>query len=126
MASTNNETLADAHRIDRELLDRIHELELERLQLRRVPEDVLCDDECIRHDIPIANGERHIIEFKYLESQFHVMGGIFPSMNSVTGMHYKMVRPDRVHQNNAWAECEVKRDGVWVSMENLPLLSIAN
>ena len=129
MASSNNEILAEAHREEHEISEAMHQLELKRRALHRVPTNVLRDDECIRHDIHMVDGGRHVLEFKYHQGVFHVMGGIYPSLNSVTQMHYKMVRPDRVHQNNAWAGCEVRRhlvNDIWVSMENLPLLSLAN
>jgi len=39
-----------------------------------------------------------------------------------TKNNYKKYRPDRDYSNNAWKECQIYRDNIWISMRNLPKL----
>jgi len=137
VATTQREALAKAHREDREYIARLLQCKqkLQELQLleqkyeqkqrglRRVPSNVLRDGELIRHKI-LKCGD-HPIEFNYDKGKgFNVMGLRSDTLNKLTTTLYKLMRPDRGSTNNAWDECEVKRDGVWGSMEHLPLLPL--
>ena len=49
---------------------------------------------------------------------------IFKTPTQFAEKHYKMERKDRVHSANGWKECECKINGEWVSIYNLPRLSL--
>tara|TARA_B100000902_G_scaffold395362_1_gene453784 strand:+ start:1356 stop:1628 length:273 start_codon:yes stop_codon:yes gene_type:complete len=43
-------------------------------------------------------------------------------LNRFTVSNYKKYRPNRSYKNNAWTECKIYRNNIWISMENLPQL----
>jgi len=43
-------------------------------------------------------------------------------LNRFTVNNYNKYRPDRKSGNNAWKECEIYRNNMWISMKNLPVL----
>ena len=122
----NYEKLANAHLEEKKIMDEIHQLQKKRMRLHREPTHVFHDGEKFRHIIP-ADNEPHSIEFEWIRGEgFLAFRGLFPSLNTVTEMHYMMMRPDRVKNNNAWTECEVKRNDIWISINDLPLLPLTS
>jgi hypothetical protein len=46
-------------------------------------------------------------------------GDSMMSLNQFSENHYLNIKNERRKENNAWAECEIIRDGEWISMERL-------
>lgn len=82
---------------------------------------LLCmnDKEKLRHRS--RDHKNNIWEFYYDKPKncFVYNDKEFPNMNQITSLHYKLLSPNRTHNNNAWSECEIYRNDQWISTHNL-------
>ena len=74
-------------------------------------DEVFSDGQLIRHKgtcrtewIGVYNKEESIIIYN---------GKKYTSISGFAEDHYKIERPDRVHQTNGWVQCQWKVNGVW-------------
>ena len=87
----------------------------------RDPRKCFSHGQKLRHK---ACGTDDIIYFTYdKENNYFIYEGNYLSMNRITTLHYKRIRPERQTQTyNAWAECEYeKSENVWISTYQIPL-----
>jgi len=86
----------------------------------RDPNKCFMDRQELRHTIGITD----TWYFKYNKTKncFIYDNNDYKTMNKITELHYKTSRPDRCYQNNAWKECEVKKNSSWISIYDLKKL----
>ncbi len=96
----------------------------------REPAKCFYDNDKLRHKITSrlkhlgTESKDSIIEFTYsrITNKFTYDRRIYNTMNQITTLHYEKINPDRTTSNNAWKECEVLRNGVWISTYNLSMI----
>jgi|TARA_B110000285_G_scaffold215417_1_gene261729 hypothetical protein len=86
------------------------------------------DGEPIKHTIKSKNKDQSktwIVTYKKNNDTLVCGDSLYSGkspLNKFTVNNYIKYRPDRKSGNNAWTECEIYRNNMWISMENLPEL----
>ena len=107
-------------------IDDIKKIKREIITRRKITncrDPLLCmyDNEKLRH---ITKVTKHTYTFTYdkKNNKFIHNGIKYDNMNQITHLHYRIERPDRGTSNNAWKECEIYRNGKWISTHDLPVI----
>ena len=90
--------------------------------MNRNPNELFHSGQKIRHIInDKKNKSKSVYEFTYNkeEKKFKFFDLSFDSMNQITTLHYRNIKPNRTDSNNAWKECETLIDDKWYSTLNL-------
>jgi hypothetical protein len=81
----------------------------------------------IRHLIKNKNNTGSIIRIGiYNNNTITCDNIVYPSLNSFAVGTYKIHRPDRVHTVNAWTDCYLEVNGIWILMDDLPIINQNN
>lgn len=83
--------------------------------------DCFIDGQQIRHIEPKTK-DCWISTYIRCMNCLHVNGKFYTTPSSLTRDHYRIVRPDRSDRSNGWKECELYKNGEWVSIYNLPII----
>lgn len=94
--------------------------ESKELRYNREQSKCFYDNEKLRHTIKNSS----VWEFTYNKTinKFTYNRRLFNTLNQITTAHYVSSNPDRTACNNAWKECEVYRNGIWISTYDLPII----
>ena len=87
----------------------------------RDPSMCFYNNEKIKH-ITSGNKDEWIFHYDKNKKKFIFNNNEYDNMNQITNLHYKITRPDRGQNNNAWWECFVFRNNEWCRTHNLQII----